>query len=174
MCINDNIISLQTGLSFVVQLLSCVQHFATPWTAAWQDSLSFTIFLNLLKHKSIASVTTSNHLIFCCLLLLLLSIFPSIRVFSSELALHIRWPTYWTFSFSSSNEYSGFRIDLFGLLVVQEIFKSLLQHHSLKTSILQHQLSLCLTLTTRLLKNLISIDFFSNTGQVLKYNIPIL
>ena len=71
-------------------------------------------------------------------LLLLPLIFPSIRVFSSELALHIRWPTYWTFSFSSSNEYSGFRIDLLGLLVVQEIFKSLLQHHSSKASILQH------------------------------------
>ena len=180
MCINDNMSSLQTGLSFVVQWLSCVQHFATPWTATWQDSLSFTIFLNLLKLMSIVSVITSNHLIFYCPLLLLLSIFHSIRVFSNELALCIRWPKYWTLSFSSSNEYSGlisFRIDLFGLLAVQEILKSLLQHHSLKASILQHQPSLWSNSHIHTLKEFNSIEFFfPNTGQVLKYkySIPML
>ena len=111
----------------------------TPWTAACQASLSFTISWSLLKLMSIELVMPSNHLIFCCPLLLLSSIFPSIRVFSSDLALHIRWPKYWSFSFSISptNEYSGlisFRIDWFDLPAVQGILKSLLQHHSLKAS----------------------------------------
>ena len=99
-----------------VQSLSCVQLFATPWTAACQASLSITNSWSLLKLISIELVMPSNHLILCCPLLLLPSIFPSIRVFSSESVLHIRWPKYWCFSFSisPSNEYSGlisFRID---------------------------------------------------------------
>ena len=118
-----------------------VQLFATPWTAARQASLSFTISLSLLKLMSIESVMPPHHLILCHLLLLLPSIFSSIRVFSSELALRIRWPKYWSFSFSisPSNEYSGlnsFRIDWFDLFTVT--LKSLLQHHNSKASILQH------------------------------------
>ena len=115
--------------------------FETPWTAACQASLSFTISRSLLKLMSIESVMPSNYLIFCLPLFLLPSIFPRIRVFSSESALCIRWPKYWSFSFSSSlsNEYSGlisFRIDWFDLLAVQGTIKSLLQHHSLKPLIL--------------------------------------
>ena len=125
----------------VAQSLSHVQLFATPWTAACQVSLSFTIFLSLLKLMSIESMMPSNHLILCHPLLLLPSIFPSIRIFSNESALHIRWAKYWSFSFSisPSNEYSGlisFRIDLFDLLAVQGTLKSLLQHHNSKVSIL--------------------------------------
>ena len=122
-----------------VQLLSRVRLFATPWIAACQASLSFTIPWNLLKLMSIELVTPSNHLIFCCPLLLLSSIFPSIRVFSNESALHIKWPKYWSFSISPSNEYSGmisFRIDWLDLLAHQGTLKSLLQHHSTKASIL--------------------------------------
>ena len=116
---------------------------ATPWTAAYQASLSFTISQSLLKLISIKSVMTSNHLIFCHPLLLLPSTFPSIRVFSNESALCIRCLKYWSFSFSisPSNENSGlisFRIDWFDLLAIQRTCKSLLQHHGLKTSILQH------------------------------------
>ena len=108
---------------------------ATPWTAAHQASLSFTVSRGLLKLTSIASVMPSNHLILVCPLLLLPSIFPSIRVFSNESALHTRWPKYWSFSFSISlsNEYSGltsFRMDWFDLLASQGTLKSLLQHHS--------------------------------------------
>ena len=91
----------------VVQLLSHVQFFVTPWTTACQASLSFTISQSLLKLMSIKSVIPSNHLILCHLLLLLPSIFPSIRIFSSESALRISWPKYWSFSMSPSNEYSG-------------------------------------------------------------------
>ena len=113
-----------------------------PTAAARQASLSFTISRSLLKLMSIESVMPSNHLIFCHLLLLLPSVFPSIRVFSNESAVCIRWPNYWSFSFSigPSNVYSGlisFRIDWFDLLAVQGTLKSLLQHHSSKTSILQ-------------------------------------
>ena len=114
--------------------------FVTPWTEAHQASLSFTISWSLLKLMSIEKVMLSNHFILCCPLLLMPSIFPSIRVFSSESALHIRWPKYWSFSISPSNEYSGsisFRIEWFDLLAVQGTLKSLLQHHSLKASILQ-------------------------------------
>ena len=105
--------------------------------------MSFTSSQSLLKFTSIESVMPSNHLILCCPLLCLPSIFPSIRVFSNESVLHIRWPEYWNFSFSisPSNEYSGlisFRIDWFDLLDVQGTLKSLPQHHSLKTSVLQH------------------------------------
>ena len=113
----------------------------TPWTAACQASLSFIISQSLLKLMSIESVMPSNHLILCCPLLLLPSIFPSIRVFSNELALLIRWLEYWSFSISPSNEYSGlisFRIDWFDLLAVQGSLKSLLQHHSLRASVLCH------------------------------------
>ena len=123
-----------------VQPLSRVQLFATPWTAAHQASLSIANSWSLLKLMSIESVMPSNHLILCCPLLLPPSIFPSIRVFSKESVLHIRWPKYWSFSFSisPSNEYSGlisFRIDWLDLFAVQG---SLLQHHSSKASILQH------------------------------------
>ena len=110
----------------VVQLLNHVQFFATPWTVAHQASLSFTISWSFHKLTSIESVMLSNHLILCHPLLLLPSVFPSIRVFSNELALHIRWPKYWNFSFSISpfGEYSGlisFRIDCFDLLAVQRL-----------------------------------------------------
>ena len=113
----------------------------TPWTAARQASLSITNSQSLLKVTTIESVMPSNHLILCCPLLLLPSIFPSIRVFSSESVLHIRWPKYWSFSFSisPSNEYSGltsFRMNWLDLLAVQVTLKSLLQHHSSKASIL--------------------------------------
>ena len=135
-----------------VQCLSCVQLFVTPWTAACQASLSITNSQNLLKLTSIESVMPSNHLILCRSLFLLPSIFPNIRVFSSELALRIRWPKYWSLSFSisPSNEYSGlisFRVDLFDLLTVQGTLKSLLQHHSSKASILRCS-SLSPTLTS--------------------------
>ena len=124
------------------QSLNHVQLFATPWTAAHQDFLSITNSQSLLKFMSIELLMPSNHLILCHPLLLLPSIFPSIRVFSSELALHISEPKYWSFSFSisPSNEYKGqisFRIDWFGLLDVQGTSKSPLQHHSSKASILQ-------------------------------------
>ena len=127
----------------VVWSLSHVRLFVTPWIAAHQASLPFIISQSLLKLMSIASVMSSNHLILHHPLLFLPSIFPSIRVFSNELALHIRWPKYWSFSFSISlsNEYSGlisFRIDWVDLLAVQGTLKSLLQHHRLKASILWH------------------------------------
>ena len=126
-----------------LQSLSCVWLFATPWTIAHQASLSFTNSRSLLKLMSIELVMASNYLILCHSLLFLPSIFPSIRVFSTESILHIRWPKYWSFSFniSPSNEYSGlisFRIDWIDLLGVQGTLKSLLQHHSLKAAILQH------------------------------------
>ena len=124
-----------------VQKLSCVQFFPTPRNAAHQASLSITNSQTLLKLMSIKLVMTSNHLIFCRPLLLLSSVFPSIRVFSSESVLCIRWPKYWSFSFSisPSNEYSGlisFRIDWFDLLAVQATLKSLLQHRSSRASVL--------------------------------------
>ena len=125
-----------------VQSLSCVRLFATPGTAACQASLSITSSWSLLKLMSIESVMPSNHLIFCHPLLLLPSIFASIRVFSNESVLHITWPKYWSLSFSisPSNEYSGLislRMDWLDLLAVQGTLKSLFQHHSSKTSILQ-------------------------------------
>ena len=127
----------------VFQLLSHVWLFVTPWTATCQASLSFTISQSLPKLMSIESVIPSNHLILCHPLLLLPSIFPSIRVFSNESALRMSWPKYWSFSFSisPSNEYSGlisFSIDWLDLLAVQGTLKSLLHHHSSKASILQH------------------------------------
>ena len=126
-----------------VHLLSRVRLFATPWTAAHEASLSITNTRRLLKLKSIASVMPSNNLILRCPLLLLPSVFPSIRVSSNESVLHIRWPNYWSFSFSisPSNEYSGlisFRMDWLDLFGVQETLKSLIQYHSSKASFLQH------------------------------------
>ena len=126
-----------------VQSLSSVRLFATPWTAARQASLSITISRSLLKLMSIESVMLSNHLILGRPLLLQPSIFPSIRIFSNESALRIRWPKHWSFSFnvSLSNEYSGlisFRMEWLDLLVAQGTLKSLLQHHSSKASILWH------------------------------------
>ena len=126
----------------VVVQLSRVRLFATPWTAAHQASLFTTNSRSLLKLMSIKSVMPSNHLILCHPLLLP-SVFPSIRVFSNESTLHMRWPKYWRFSFSvsPSNEYSGvisFSMDWLDLLAVQGTLKSLLQHHSSKASILRH------------------------------------
>ena len=125
-----------------VQLFSRVWLFVTPWTAARQASLSITNSQSLPKLISIESMMPSNHLILCCPLLHLLSIFPNIRVFSNELALCIRWPKYCSFSFNISpfNEHPGlisFRMDWLDLLAVQGTLKSLLQHHSSKASILQ-------------------------------------
>ena len=127
-CLNGEVV-------VVVQSPSCVLLFVTPWTAALQASLSFTVSHSLLKLMSVESVMPSNPLILCHPLLLLPLIFPSIRVFSNEWAFHTRWPGYWSFSFgiSPSNEYAGFisfRIDWFALLAVQGTLKSLLQHHS--------------------------------------------
>ena len=127
------------GFFSSVQSLSCVRIFVAPWTAACQTSLSITNFQSLPKLMSIESVMPSNHLILCHPLLLPPSIFPSNRIFSSESALWIRWPKYWSFCISPSNEYSGlisFRIDWSDLLAVQGTLKSLLQHHSLKASVL--------------------------------------
>ena len=126
-----------------VQSLSRVRLFVTPWTAARQASLSITNSQSLLKLMSIESVMSCNHLILCCPLLLPPSIFPTIRVFSSESVLRLRWPKYWSFSFSisPSNENSGliyFRVDWWDLLAVQGTLESLLQHHSSKASILRH------------------------------------
>ena len=124
-----------------VQSLSHVRLFATPWIAVHQASLSITNSRSSLKLTSIESVMSSSHLILCRPLLHLPAVFPSIRVFSHEAVLHIRWPKYWSFSFniSPSNEYSGlisFRVAWFDLLAVQGILKSLLQHHSSKASII--------------------------------------
>ena len=150
MCFNTNrkyniiiAFNIYVMLNVVVQSLSRVWLFMTLWTAAYQASLSFTISQSLLKLMSIELVMPSCHLILCCPLLLLPSIFPSIRVFSNELAPCIRWPKYWSFSFSISpfSEYSGLislGMDWFDLLAIQGTLKTLIQHHSLKTSILQH------------------------------------
>ena len=124
----------------IVQLV--ISDSVTPWTEAYQASWSFTISWSLLKLTCIGSMTPSNHFIFCCPLLLLPSIFPSIRVFSSELTLPIRWPEYWSFSFkiSPTNEHPGlisFMMDWLDLLAAQGTLKSLLQRHSSKASILQ-------------------------------------
>ena len=124
-----------------VQLLSCVRLFVTPWTTALQACLSIPKSWSLFKLMSIESVIPSNHLILFRPLLLLPSIFPSIRVFSNESVLCIRWPKYWSFSSSPAKEYSvliSLRIDWLDLLEVQGVLKSLLQHHNSKASILQH------------------------------------
>ena len=131
-----------TELLLLFQLLSCVLLFTIPWTVACQAPLSSIIFQSLLKFMSVEWVRLSNHLILCYPLLLLPSVFPSIRVFSNESTPCIRWPKYWSFSFSisPSNEHSGvifFRIDCFDLFAVWGTLESLLQHHNLKASILQ-------------------------------------
>ena len=142
----------------IVQSLSCVGLFVTPWTASCQASRSFAVSLSLLKLVSIESMMPSNHLILCCPLLLP-SVFPSVRVFSNESSLRIMWPNYWNFRFSISpfNEHSRlifFRVDWLDLLAVQGTLKSLLQNHNLMASILHcsvfftGQLS-CLYMTTR-------------------------
>ena len=130
-----------------VQSFSHVRLFTTPWTIACQASLSLTISWSLIKLVSVESVMPSNHLILYIPLILLPSIFPSIRVFTNQLALCIRWPKYWSFSFSiiPSNKYSGvisFRIDWFDFFAVQGTLKSLLQHHSSKSSFYSVQTSL--------------------------------
>ena len=147
MCFQDNLqrkLSMNLRNFSSVQSLSYVEVFATPWITAHQASLSFTISQNLLKLRAIESMIPSNPLILCRSLLLMPPIFPSNRVFSNELALRIRQPKDWSFSFSTSpsNAYSGlisFRINWFDLLAVQGTLKSLLQHHSSKASI--HQCS---------------------------------
>ena len=144
----------------VVQSLSCVSLSATPWPAAQQSSLSFTTSQSLLKLMCIESMMPSNHLILCYPLLLLPSIFPSIRVFFSELALHLRWPKYWSFNISPSREYSGlifFRMDWFDLLAFQGTLKSLLQHHNLKASVLQCSAFFMVQLS----------DLYMTTGKVI-------
>ena len=133
---------LENPMNSMKMSLSPVQFFVTPRTAALQAFLSITNSRSLLKLTSIELVMPSNHLIFCRPLLLSLSIFPSIRVFSNDSVLYITWPKYWSFSFSisSSNEYSGlisFKMDWLDLLTVQGTLKSLLQHHSSKASVLQ-------------------------------------
>ena len=141
--VNINYCFYQAHFFVSVQLLSRVLLFVTPWTTARQASLSITNSQSLPKLMSIELVMPSSHLILCCPLLLLPSIFPSFRVFSNESALHIRWPKYWSFSFniSPSNEHPGlvsFRMEWLDLLAVQGTVKSLLQHHSSKASILWH------------------------------------
>ena len=138
-------LSWATAVSSLIfsSVLSYVRLFVTPWTAAHQASLSIAHSWSLLKLLTIESVMPSNHVILCHPLLLLPSIFPSIRVFSNESALRTRWPKYWSFSFSinPSNEHPGlisFRMDWLDLLADQGTLKSLLQHHSSKASILQH------------------------------------
>ena len=136
----------------LVQLLSHVWLFATPWTAAHEVFLSITNYWSLLRFISIRSVMASNHRIFCLPLLLPPSIFPSTRVFSNESVLYIRWPKHWSFNFSisPSSEYSGlisFKMDWLDLLAVQGTLKSLLQHHSSKASILWHSASFIVQLS---------------------------
>ena len=125
----------------VVQSQSRVRLFVTPWTAARQASLPLTVSQSSLKPMSIESVIPPSHLILCCALFFLPSIFPNIRVFSIELAVRLRWPKDWSFSISPSNDYSGlisFKTNWFDLLAVQGTLKSLFQHHSSKASLLQH------------------------------------
>ena len=140
--IRTELLSLQFSSVSSVQSLSRVQLFVTPWTAARQASLSITTSRSSPKPKSVESVMPSNDLILCHPLLLLPPIFPSIRVFSNESALGIRWPKYWSFSIniSPTNEHPGlisFRMDWLDLLAVQGTLKSLVQHHSSKASILR-------------------------------------
>ena len=147
MCCPHHLFSVQQIFTLTVfssvQSLSHVRLFVTPWTATRQACLSITNSRSLPKLMPIESVMPSSHLILCCPLLFLPSIFPSIRVFSNESALHIRWPKYWSFSFNISPsiehpELTSFRRDWLDLLAVQGILKSLLQHHSSKASVLQH------------------------------------
>ena len=158
----------------VVWSLSHVRLFVTPWTAACQASLSFTISQSLFKLMAIESVMPSNHLILCRPCLPLPSVFPSISVFSNELALCIRWPKYWSFSISPCNEYSGliaFRMDLFNLLAVQGTLKSLLQHHSLKTSVLPCSTFFMVHLSHPYMTTGKTIALTIQTSIVCKYNL---
>ena len=145
--LNSHILFLDFGFLLILKFSSVqslgVQLFATPWTTAFQASLSITNFWSLPKPMSAELVMPYNHLILCYPLLFLPSIFPSIRVFSNELAFGIRWPKYWSFSFSisPSNEYPGlisFRMHWLDLLAVQGTLKSILQHHNSKPSVLPH------------------------------------
>ena len=141
--INTLFVQIRSFMKQYVVVLSSVRLFVTPWTVPHQASLSINswVSLSLLKLMSIESVMPSNHLILCHPLLLPPSIFPSIKVFSNDSALHIRWPKNWSFSISPSNKYSGlisFKMDSFDLLVVQGTLKSLLQYHSSKAWILWH------------------------------------
>src|SRR5574341_670771 len=153
---NSLVISYKTKHDLTInsdQLLSCVQLFATPWAAALQASLSIINSRSSLRLTSIESVMTSSHLILCRPLLLLPPIPPSIRVFSNESTLRMRWPKYWSFSFSviPSKEHPGlmcFRMDWLDLLAVQGTLKSLLQHHSSKASILHHSAFFIVQLTS--------------------------
>ena len=154
----------------VVQLLSHVWLFGTTWTAAHQAPLSFTVFLSLVKLMSTESVMPSYHLTLYHPVLLLPSFFPSIRVFFSELALCISWPEWWSFSFiiSLSKEYSGlvsFSIAWFDLLAIQGTLKSLLQHHSLKTSILWHSAFLMVQLLHHFTGKTIALIIWTFVGK---------
>ena len=156
----------------VVQSLRHVGLFVTPWTTAHQVSLSLTVSWSLHKLMSIELMMLSNLLILYCSLLLLPSIFPSIRVFSSESALCIRWPKYWnlSFSISPSNEYSGlisFRIDWFDLLAVQGTLKSLLQHHNSKASILRLSAFLRVHLSYMTTGKIIALTILITVGKVM-------
>ena len=159
-------------------MLSCVQLFVTPWTAACQASLFHTISRSLPKFMSVELVMLSNHLILCCPLLLLLSISPNIRVFTND-SVHIRWPKYWSFSISisPSNEYSGrisFRMDLLDLLAVQGNLKSLFQHHSSKASILRRSAFFMVQLSHHFMTTgniiLLTIRTFVGKGTSLLFN----
>ena len=155
-----------------VQSLRLVQLFATPWTAECQASLSITNSQSLLKLMSIESVMPSSHLILCRPLLLLPSIFPSIRVFSNESVLYIRWPKYWSFSISPANEHTeliSFRMDWLDLLAVQGTLKSLLQHHSSKASILRHSAFFTVQLSLPYMNTGITIALTRRTfvGQIM-------
>ena len=158
-----------------IQSLSCDRLFVTPWTTTHQASLSITNSWSLLKLMSIESVMPSNHLIFCCPLLLPPSVFPSIRFFSSESVLCIRWPKYWSFSFSisPSNEYSGLISFLgltgFDLLTVQGTLQSLLQDHNLKASILWHSAFFIVQLSHPYMTTgkTIALTIFSFVGKVM-------
>ena len=173
--------NIYLSIHFVlVQSVSRVQLFETPWTAACQASLSFTLSQSLLKFMSIELMMPSNHLILCRPLLLPPSIFPSIRGFSNKSVLHIRWPKYWSFSFniSPSNEYSGlisFKTDWLDLLAVQGTCKSLLQDHSSKASILQCSVFFIVQLshpymTTGKTTPLINRQTFAGTVMSLLFN----
>ena len=158
---------LVSGAHSSVQF-SHVPLFVTPWATACYTSLSITNSQSLLKLMCIKLVMPSNHLILCHSLLLLLSVFNNIRVFSKESVLHIRWPDYWSFSFiiSPSNEYSGlisFRMDWLHLLAVQRTLKSLLQHHSAKASTLWHSAFFILQLSQPFMTTGKEIAFFRRT-----------
>ena len=165
---------LSQDLFSSIQSLSHLQDFATPWTAAHQASLSITNSWSLPKLVSLELVMPSNHFILCHPLLFLPSIFPSIRVFSNESVLHIRWPKYWSFSLSisPSNEHPGlfsFRMDWLDLLAVQRTLKSILQHHSSKASILWHSAFFAVQLSHPYMTTGRTIDFTRRTfvGKVI-------